>query len=237
MRPTARHRRRPRRDEDPRRRRSTRRAASARRSSSRRRRLAGGAARRARRDASGRAPRAEGIEAVGFGVPARIDHAHGRRARRGQHPAARRSASATELEERLGLPVGVENDAQRGGARRVRHGAGRGRAEPRPADARHRRRRRRDRSTASSIRGWAELGHMVIVEDGEPCQGACTGRGHVESYCSGRAADRSREQLLGPRGDGARPRRAAPPGARADRPAPRRRRSARSSTSSTRTWS
>ena len=31
---------------------------------------------------------------------------------------------------------------------------------------------------------------MVIVEDGEPCQGACTGRGHVESYCSGHAADR-----------------------------------------------
>ena len=26
---------------------------------------------------------------------------------------------------------------------------------------------------------------MVIVEDGEPCQGACTGRGHVEAYCSG----------------------------------------------------
>ena len=24
-------------------------------------------------------------------------------------------------------------------------------------------------------RGWAEVGHMVIVEDGEPCQGACTG--------------------------------------------------------------
>ena len=25
-------------------------------------------------------------------------------------------------------------------------------------------------------RGWAEVGHMVIVEDGEPCQGACTGQ-------------------------------------------------------------
>ena len=34
-------------------------------------------------------------------------------------------------------------------------------------------------------RGWTELGHMVIVEDGEPCQGACTGHGHVEAYCSG----------------------------------------------------
>ena len=39
---------------------------------------------------------------------------------------------------------------------------------------------------------------MVIVEDGEPCQGACTGRGHVESYCSGHAADRLAASVLGP---------------------------------------
>ena len=38
---------------------------------------------------------------------------------------------------------------------------------------------------------------MVIVEDGEPCQGMCTGRGHVESYCSGRAADRLAARVLG----------------------------------------
>jgi glucokinase len=47
-------------------------------------------------------------------------------------------------------------------------------------------------------RGWSEVGHMVIVEDGEPCQGACTGRGHVESYCSGHAADRLAREVLGP---------------------------------------
>jgi glucokinase len=47
-------------------------------------------------------------------------------------------------------------------------------------------------------RGWSEVGHMVIVEDGEPCQGVCTGRGHVESYCSGRAADRLAREVLGP---------------------------------------
>jgi predicted NBD/HSP70 family sugar kinase len=39
---------------------------------------------------------------------------------------------------------------------------------------------------------------MVIVQDGEPCHGTCTGRGHVESYCSGRAVDRLAERLLGP---------------------------------------
>jgi glucokinase len=48
------------------------------------------------------------------------------------------------------------------------------------------------------LNGWAELGHMVIVENGEPCQGACTGRGHVEAYCSGTAANRLAQRLLGP---------------------------------------
>jgi glucokinase len=38
---------------------------------------------------------------------------------------------------------------------------------------------------------------MVIVEDGEPCQGACSGRGHVEAYCSGTAAHRVAEETLG----------------------------------------
>jgi predicted NBD/HSP70 family sugar kinase len=39
---------------------------------------------------------------------------------------------------------------------------------------------------------------MVIVEDGEPCSGACSGRGHVEAYCSGRAADKLARLVLGP---------------------------------------
>jgi glucokinase len=39
---------------------------------------------------------------------------------------------------------------------------------------------------------------MVIVEDGEPCQGACTGRGHVESYCTGVAATRLARRVIGP---------------------------------------
>jgi predicted NBD/HSP70 family sugar kinase len=39
---------------------------------------------------------------------------------------------------------------------------------------------------------------MVIVEDGERCQGACTGHGHVESYCSGNAARRLAAKVLGP---------------------------------------
>jgi len=49
----------------------------------------------------------------------------------------------------------------------------------------------------SLFHGWAELGHIVIVEDGEPCPGACTGRGHIEAYCSGTAANRLAERVLG----------------------------------------
>jgi glucokinase len=37
-------------------------------------------------------------------------------------------------------------------------------------------------------RGWAEFGHMVVEFDGLPCQGTCTGRGHLEPYVTGTAA-------------------------------------------------
>ena len=96
----------------------------------------------------------------------------------------------TEMREWLGLPVTVDNDASAAALAEHRVGRGSGRERARAADARHGRRRRRRRPGAGSTARWAELGHMVIVEDGEPCQGACTGRGHVESYCSGSAVDR-----------------------------------------------
>ncbi|HWG56729.1 MAG TPA: ROK family protein, partial [Gaiellaceae bacterium] len=46
-------------------------------------------------------------------------------------------------------------------------------------------------------RGWGELGHMVVVADGPPCQGACNGRGHLEAVASGNAADRAAAELWG----------------------------------------
>ena len=52
-------------------------------------------------------------------------------------------------------------------------------------------------SNGQLVHSWTELGHMVIVEGGEPCPGACTGHGHVEAYCSGTAADKLARQLLG----------------------------------------
>ena len=47
------------------------------------------------------------------------------------------------------------------------------------------------------FRGWAEFGHVVVVADGPPCQGTCTGRGHLEAVASGNAADRAAERLWG----------------------------------------
>jgi glucokinase len=47
----------------------------------------------------------------------------------------------------------------------------------------------------------AELGHVVIVDGGRPCQGACTGRGHLEAYVSGSAATAAAQEAFGPAAD------------------------------------
>jgi glucokinase len=140
-----------------------------------------------------------GIEAVGLGVPARIDQrtetAIGSVNTR-LHDIRLREV----LEDRLGMRVGVINDGSAATLAEFVYGAGRG---------------TRDLVLLTLgtgvgggfvlggqlYHGWAEVGHMVIVEDGEPCQGACTGRGHVESYCSGLVADRLARGLLGPDAD------------------------------------
>jgi glucokinase len=136
------------------------------------------------------------VRAVGFGIPSRIDQRHG--IALGSVNTPLRDVPFREVMERLlGLPVGLENDGTCAAYAEYVYGAGRG--------------------TANFVmltlgtgvgggavfdgklfRAWTELGHMVIVEDGEPCQGACTGHGHVESYCSGRAVDRLAASLLGP---------------------------------------
>ena len=46
-------------------------------------------------------------------------------------------------------------------------------------------------------RGWAELGHVVVVADGPPCHGNCHGRGHLEAVASGHAANRVACELYG----------------------------------------
>ncbi|HZQ15446.1 MAG TPA: ROK family protein [Gaiellaceae bacterium] len=137
----------------------------------------------------------DGVTGVGFGIPSRIDHEHGIALGAVNIPI-RDVRFADEMQRRLGLPVAMENDASCAALAEHQLGAGRG---------------VRDLvaltlgtgvgggviSGGRLFRAYTELGHMVIVEDGEPCQGACSGHGHVESYCSGRAADKLARRLLG----------------------------------------
>jgi glucokinase len=135
------------------------------------------------------------VAAVGFGIPSRIDYPRGRALGAVNIPL-RDVAFRDEMEQRLGLTIAMENDASCAAYAEFRHGAGRdtenfvmltlGTGVGGGVVA-----------SGNLFRASTELGHMVIVEDGEPCQGACTGRGHVEAYCSGRAADKLALSLLG----------------------------------------
>jgi glucokinase len=142
---------------------------------------------------------ADGADAVGYGVPLNIDRRTGVALRAVNLPLHDVNFP-NRAREQFGLPAGVENDANAAALAEWRHGAGRGVSNLVMYTL--------GTGVGGGVvidgglyRGWAELGHMVIVEDGEPCQGACSGRGHVESYCSGTAADRRARELLGPEAD------------------------------------
>jgi glucokinase len=141
-----------------------------------------------------------GIAALGFGIPATIDQNLGR------------VVFATNLPlvefdfrdwagQRFGLPIGIDNDANAAAIAEWRMGAGQGTRhmimltlgtgiggglilEGRPY--------------RGSVGAAAELGHIVIQHDGPPCQGVCSGRGHLESLASGTAAGKAARELLGP---------------------------------------
>jgi glucokinase len=136
-----------------------------------------------------------GIAAVGFGIPSRIDQRDGIALSAVNIPL-RDTPFRAEMERRLELPISMENDASSAAYAEFVHGAGRGTHNLVML------------TLGTGVGGgvvaggklfrvWTELGHMVIVEDGEPCQGACSGRGHLEAYCSGRAADRLARTVLG----------------------------------------
>jgi glucokinase len=138
----------------------------------------------------------DGVEAVGFGIPSRIDHGKGLALGAVNIPI-RDVLFAEEMTKRIRLPVEMENDASSAAYAEFRLGAGRGATDMVTLTL--------GTGVGGGVvsggrlfRAFTELGHMVIVEDGEPCQGACSGRGHVESYCSGRAADKQAQKLLGP---------------------------------------
>ena len=146
-------------------------------------------------DLVGRLPLKD-VAAVGFGVPARVDQRTGVVVGAVNIPITEVSFR-TEMEKRLEIPVGVENDANAAAYAEFRLGAGR--------DVENLVMLTLGTGVGGGVvidgslyHGWAEFGHVVIVEDGEPCPGNCTGRGHVEAYCAGPAADKLARRVLGP---------------------------------------
>ena len=103
--------------------------------------------------------------------------------------------------DRFGVPCGIDNDANAAAIGEWQVGAGRG---------------TRDMIMLTlgtgvggglildghpyrgAVGAAAELGHLVIEHDGRPCQGSCTGRGHLEAYATGLAATKEAQEVFGP---------------------------------------
>jgi glucokinase len=137
------------------------------------------------------------IVGLGFGIPSPIDQESGRAMQAVNIPLDDSIDFRGRMAERFGLPVGIENDANAATYAEFHFGAG------------------RDVGTMVMLtlgtgcgggavvdgqlfRRWAEFGHMVIVYDGLPCQGTCTGRGHLEPYVTGVAAGKLAQEVFGP---------------------------------------
>jgi glucokinase len=130
--------------------------------------------------------------AVGFGIPALLDFAAGVALSCVHLPLA--GVPFRELmEERLGMPVFVDNDANLAALAEQRVGAGAGFQNVVMLTL--------GTGIGSGIvlggrlfRGstgaGAEIGHMTIDQHGPPCQGTCPGRGCLEVFASGTAIGR-----------------------------------------------
>jgi glucokinase len=144
----------------------------------------------------------ESVVAVGFGIPSQIDQRHGIALGSVNIPL-QGVPFRQEMGERLGVPVGMDNDANAAAIAEWQAGAGRGTTDMVMLTL--------GTGVGGGLilggkpyRGWfgagAEIGHMVIVHDGLPCR--CGGRGHLESYASGKAAGELAAEAFGPAADG-----------------------------------
>jgi glucokinase len=139
----------------------------------------------------------ERVAAIGYGIPSNLERGTGRILRATNMPLAGVDLAARSR-ERFGLPVGVENDGGVAALAEWKRGAGRGAANMIMLTL--------GTGVGGGIvidgrlfRGWAELGHLVVREDGPPCP--CGGRGHVEALASGQAADAVARDLYGEEAD------------------------------------
>jgi glucokinase len=145
----------------------------------------------------------ESVAAVGFGAPSPIDQENGVVVRPVNLPLEN-APLRDRMRERFGRPVGLDNDANAAAIGEWRAGAGRGEDDLMML------------TLGTGVGGGvisggkpfrgrnglgAELGHVVIVHGGRPCQGACTGRGHLEAYVSGNAATAAAREAFGPSAD------------------------------------
>ena len=145
----------------------------------------------------------QGVDAIGLGVPSTIDQASGTAVSSVNIPLTD-VALRTLLGERFELPCGIDNDANAAAIGEWQAGAGRG--------ARHMIMLTLGtgvggglildgRPYRGALGAAAELGHIVIEHDGRPCQGTCTGRGHLEAYATGLAATADAQAVFGPDAD------------------------------------
>jgi len=143
------------------------------------------------------------VAALGFGIPGPVDQRTGRIYEAVNTPIADTDFRG-RMHERFRVPVGLDNDANAAAIGEWRAGAARGCDDVvmltlgtglgggviiggRPFRG----------STGAGV----ELGHVVIVHDGRPCQGRCTGRGHLEAYVTGVAASAAAKEAFGPAAD------------------------------------
>lgn len=143
----------------------------------------------------------EEVAAVGFGIPSQIDQRDGIALGSVNIPL-RGVRFRDRMAARLGLPVGMDNDANAAAIAEWTAGAGRGTTDMVMLTL--------GTGVGGGLilggrcyRGWfgagAEIGHIVIVHDGVRCR--CGGYGHLESYVSGKAADELAKENFGPAAD------------------------------------
>jgi glucokinase len=138
----------------------------------------------------------ESIGAVGIGLPSRIDSRTGYVDGSVNIPLGE-VPLRNVMEERFLRPVELENDGNAAALAEFHVGAGR--------EARTLVMLTLGTGVGGGVvidekllRDGGELGHVVIEYDGVPCQGFCTGRGHLEAYASGTAATKLAREEFGP---------------------------------------